>query len=118
MGRRSKKSGQSLLADNAKTAKQYTEDSLTDDGHVVVTSSYSLLDGIAKAGEGKAGIYPTILSTVSDNEQCTFEEGQIGDKASRPVVLARTKAEATSHLINRALRIPRLTHGPVFRIVD
>lgn len=66
-----------------------------------------MLEGLEKAGEGKAGIVPAVISTMSHN------------RPSKPVILTRTESDATKALIERAkCTDSRNFAAPIFRFVD
>lgn len=57
----------STLATVSEQRQADAEQSLTEDSHVIVSSSHAILDGLTKAGEGKSEIYRAVLSGMSDN---------------------------------------------------
>ena len=85
----------------------------------MVHASHSILDGLAKAGEGKSNIYPAVLSTMAQNVDFFANANQIEDGPSKPVVLPLSKSDATKHFIDRALRgEDNRYHAPKHRYVD
>lgn len=90
-----------------------------EDGHMSIHASSSLLDGIDDAGTGKAGILPAVLSTMSHNKPYKGANNQIGNPNDprKPVVLTRTKADATAVIKERAGRADNAL-APIYRFVD
>ena len=118
VSRKKKSNVQSDLAKTAKQRKLEAEQSLTKDGHVIVSSSFSILDGITKAGDGKSSIYPAVLSSMSDNLPYTEEEGQIGSGPNKPVILARDKDATVQYLKHQSNRGESNQDAPIHRLVD
>jgi len=111
---------QSILAGVAKKAQLDAVQSLTseENGYVSVSSSSCMLEGLAKAGDGKSAITSAILSTISDNNPYGVDRNQIGDGPHKPVVLTRTKADTAICVRNRAQRDGGNALAPIHIFVD
>jgi len=101
---KSKKEHENSFSGVAEKSQVDALQSLSEDGHVTVPTSSSMLDGIDKAGDSKAAIYPLILSTMSNNVMYGAKANQIGDGPSKPVILVRSKYNAMDHVADRARR--------------
>ena len=81
----------SILTNHIKSNEVDAEQSLTEEGCVIVQASSSMLVRLYNSGEGKTSIYPEVIKSMSDNKPCAASGSQIGDGPYKPIVLARGK---------------------------